>query len=283
MSRQRWISSDATRDEEEQMKIAVAARAGSTALLLGVVLAPRAAAQAPPTDDLRKDIQELRETLRAIQKDLQEVKAMLARPPAPPSPVNQIIDLGDNPARGDRSAKLTLVEFSDYQCPYCGQYVRATYPQIEAEYIKTGKLKSVFVDVPLENIHKSAFKAAEAAHCAGDQGKYWEMHDRLFENQKTLEPWNAHAEAVGLEMAAFEQCMASGKFAPEVRRDMGEARKVGVTGTPAFMLARTDPASSKVRVLAALRGAQPFASFKAEIDRVLAAEAAPGPPGDEKK
>jgi hypothetical protein len=123
--------------------------------------------------------------------------------------------------------------------------------------------------MPLESIHKLAFKAAEAARCAGEQGKYWEMHDRLFENQKALEPWRAHAEAVGLSVAAFEDCVGSGKHAAGIRRDMGEARKVGVTGTPAFMLAKTEPGSSTVRVLAALSGAKAFGDFKAEIDRLL--------------
>jgi len=126
------------------------------------------------------------------------------------------------------------------------------------------------MDMPLESIHKLAFKAAEAAHCAGDQGRYWEMHDRLFEHQKNLEPWRAHAEALGLDVAGFEQCLATGKFADAIRRDMGEARKVGVTGTPAFMLARVEPNGAKVRTVAVLRGAKPFADFKAEIDRLLA-------------
>ena len=127
----------------------------------------------------------------------------------------------------------------------------------------------MFLDLLLESIHKQAFKAAEAANCAGDQAKYWEMHDRLFENQKALEPWNTHAEAVGLDLSAFERCLGSGKFAEEIRRDMGEARKAGQTGTPAFMLGRTDPNSSKMKILAAVRGARPFADFKAEIDRLL--------------
>lgn len=123
--------------------------------------------------------------------------------------------------------------------------------------------------MPLESIHKFAFKAAQAAGCAGEEGKYWEMHDRLFENQKALEPWTPHAEAVGLDVAKFELCLASGKFDEEIRRDMAEARKVGVTGTPAFMIGRTEPNSSKVKVLAVLKGAKAFADFKAELDRLL--------------
>jgi hypothetical protein len=125
--------------------------------------------------------------------------------------------------------------------------------------------------MPLESIHKFAFKAAQAARCAGEQGKYWEMHDRLFENQKALEPWTPHAEAVGLDIAKFDTCLASGKFDSEIRRDMSEARKAGVTGTPAFMIGRTDPASSQTKVLAVLKGAKAFGDFKVEIDGLLEA------------
>jgi len=133
----------------------------------------------------------------------------------------------------------------------------------------------VFLDMPLESIHKFAFKAAQAASCAGEEGKFWEMHDRLFANQKALEPWTAHAEAVGLDTAKFEVCLASGKFDQEIRRQMGEARKAGVTGTPAFMLGRTEPNSSKLKVLAVLKGARAFADFKAELDRLLEEAAKP--------
>ncbi len=98
------------------------------------------------------------------------------------------------------------------------------------------------------------------------------MHDRLFANQRALEPWSGHAQALGLDAAAFESCMSSGIHGDSVRADMAEAGKAGATGTPSFVLAETDPADpSKVKGLAFLRGAQPFAAFKAEIDKALAA------------
>jgi protein-disulfide isomerase len=126
------------------------------------------------------------------------------------------------------------------------------------------------LDLPLESIHKQAFKAAEATHCAGEQGKFWEMHDRLFENQRALEPWNAHAEALGLDVAAFEECMSSDRYAAAVRRDMAEAGKAGASGTPSFVVATTDPNDpTKVTGVSFLRGAQPFAAFKAAIDAAL--------------
>lgn len=120
-------------------------------------------------------------------------------------------------------------------------------------------------------IHKDAFRAALATHCAEDQGKFWEMHDRLFANQRAIEPLKGHAEALGLDVVAFESCMASEKYADAVRKDMAEAQKAGATGTPSFVLGRTDPADpTKVKGITFIRGAQQFAAFKTEIEKALA-------------
>jgi protein-disulfide isomerase len=131
-------------------------------------------------------------------------------------------------------------------------------------------VKYVFMDFPLEPIHEFAFKAAEAARCAGEQGKYWEMHDRLFANQKNLEPWKAHAEAVGLDVPKFEGCLNAGKYAEEIRRQISQGAKAGVASTPAFFLAYTDPNGSKVKTVVRITGAQSYATFKAQIDKLLA-------------
>ena len=148
--------------------------------------------------------------------------------------------------------------------------MRDTYPQIEKEYIDTGKVRYATLDLPLESIHKLAFKAAMATECANDQGKYWEMHDRLFENQRALEPWSGHAEGIGLDVAAFDECMTSEKHAAAVRKDMAEAQKAGASGTPSFVLGETDPADpTKVKGLSFIRGAQAFNAFKVAIDGAL--------------
>jgi len=123
-------------------------------------------------------------------------------------------------------------------------------------------------------MHKSAFKAAEAVRCAGDQGKFWEMHGRLFEYQRIIEPFGGHAAAVGLDTAGFDACLAAGRHAAAIRADMSQAQAAGITGTPGFVLARTDPKNPrKALALTFLRGARPFESFKEEIDKAL--EAAP--------
>ena len=129
------------------------------------------------------------------------------------------------------------------------------------------------LDLPLERIHPLAFKAAEATHCAGEQGKYWEMHDRLFANQRALADLAPHAAALGLDAGAFSACLESGRHADAVRADMAEARKAGATGTPSFVLAKTDPTDPKrVSGIAFLRGAQPFSAFEAQIEAALAAD-----------
>lgn len=227
-------------------------------------------AQQPSTEDLRNEIKALSQTVKEMQKDLQEIKALLiSGKPAAPSQ-NVVLDLSNNPSKGEPTAKLTLVEFSDFQCPFCGRHVRDTATQLDKDYISTGKLRHVFMDLPLESIHKAAFKAAEAANCAGEQGKYWEMHDRLFENQNKLQLLTPHAEAIGLDVPKFEECMNSGRQAAAIRQDMAEAQKAGVTGTPTFFLAYTDPKSSKIKTVRRLTGAQHYSAFKLEIEKLLA-------------
>lgn len=133
-------------------------------------------------------------------------------------------------------------------------------------------MKYVFRDLPLASIHKNAFKAAEAAHCAGEQKKCWEMHDRLFENQKSLEPamLTAHAAAIGLETKTFQACLDSGKYAAEIRKDIAEAGKYGIAGTPTSVIGLTQPNDSKIKVLRVIRGAQGYNAFKAALDELLA-------------
>ena len=120
-------------------------------------------------------------------------------------------------------------------------------------------------------MHAKAFDAAEAVRCAGDQNKFWEMHERLFLNQQALEPWNGHAQALGLNVQEFETCMKGDKHAEAIRADMKEAQKGGFTGTPSFLLAVTDPKDpKKVKGLVPLVGAKPYDAFKTEIDKALA-------------
>lgn len=243
-------------------------------VLVGFLTAGSAFSQS--NDELKKDIQALKEGQQAIQKDLQEIKKLIAARPAAGAPaaeqaLNAIISVDGDPFKGDKNAKLTLIEFSEYQCPFCGRHVRDTYPQIDKEYVQTGKVKYVFRDLPLESIHKSAFKAAEATHCAGEENKFWQMHDRLFENQKSLEPamLTAHAQAVGVDTKKFQACLDSGKHAAGIRKDIAEANKYGITGTPTSVIGLTQPNDPKIKVLKVIRGAQNISAFKEALDTLL--------------
>lgn len=242
-----------------------------------LALVPSSVSLAQTTDDvqvLQKEVQALKEGQQAIQKDLQEIKKLMASRPGAPAAeqaLNAMINVEGEPFKGDKNAKLTLVEFSEYQCPFCGRHFRDVFPQMDKEYVQTGKVKYVFRDLPLESIHKNAFKAAEATHCAGEQKKFWEMHDRLFENQKELEPamLTAHAQAIGLDAGKFQQCLESGKYAADIRKDIAEANKVGIVGTPTAVIGLTQPNDPKIKVLRVVRGAQGFNTFKAAFDELL--------------
>lgn len=124
----------------------------------------------------------------------------------------------------------------------------------------------------MESIHKNAFKAAEATRCAKDQGKFWEMHDRLFADQQklNLEDLVEHAKALGIDEAGFKKCLDEGTYAAEIRKDMAEGQKAGVTGTPAFFLATPEGKDGKLKVVQRLSGAQAFSAFQAAIDSALA-------------
>lgn len=162
-----------------------------------------------------------------------------------------------DPARGPADAPITIIEFSEYQCPFCAR-VTPTLKAIEQKY--AGKVRLVFKDFPLQN-HLQAPKAAEAAHCAGDQGKYWELHDRLFANQQLLQvpELKKHAAAVGLDQAAFDQCLDGGKHADDVKADVELGGQMGVGSTPTLYI------NGRV-----VTGAQPLSVFETIIDEELA-------------
>ena len=147
-------------------------------------------------------------------------------------------------------------------------------PKLEQAYIATGKLKYVARDFPLETIHPFARKASEAFWCANDQGKGEAMHNRLFANQQQLQPeaLEKHAEALGLDIQAFKACLGSGKYTDKINTSLQEGQKVGVTGTPAFLLGYTEADGAEVKAVKFLVGALPFNTFKEHIDKLLDAK-----------
>lgn len=195
-------------------------------------------------------------------------------PTQAPSIVDVSID--DDAVKGDANAPVTIIEFSDYECPYCKRYVQQTYPDIIKDYIDTGKVKYVFRDLPLNFHDPAATKEAIAANCARDQGDdetYFKFHDLIFENtasngtgipdDKLVEL----AESIGLDGNKFKACVDDEEFKDEVSKDLDDAQKAGATGTPTFFIGKsTDNGTIKGEMLV---GAQPYAAFKAVIEKYL--------------
>ena len=173
------------------------------------------------------------------------------------------VSTGDNAVKGDENAPVTIIEFSEYECPFCKRYVDETYPLILRDYVDTGKAKYVFRDFPL-SFHPNAFPAALASECAHEQGKFWEYHDLLFANQDSLgiDNYKEWAKELGLNTAQFDACLDSEKYADEVEADMADGQRYGVTGTPAFFI------NGKL-----ISGAQPYDVFVQAIEAELAAMA----------
>ena len=183
----------------------------------------------------------------------------------PTGPVDVSAD--DDAVLGDPNAPVTLIEFSDFQCPFCRKFYTDTLPQIKKEYILTGKAKLVYRDFPLVQIHPGATPAAEGAECAKEQGKFWKMHDAIFDEQEkqglgtvqfTADDVKKWAGKIGLNTSKFNQCLDSRKYKQEVEKDLADGAAAGVNGTPAtFINGRL------------VSGAQPFAAFKIIIDEEL--------------
>jgi protein-disulfide isomerase len=196
--------------------------------------------------------QEFMEKLRAAS----QVEVYL-RPPRTEVAVDR------NRLRGDPKAPVTIVEFSDFQCPFCAR-VQPTLQAVLEKY--KGKVNISFRDFPLNSIHAQAAKAAEGGRCAGEQGKFWEFHDRIFADNSKLDPASlvTHAKAAGLDDKTFETCLSSGKFRAPVEQDTSDGARAGVNGTPGFFINGV-----------ALSGAQPVSEFEKVIDTELALVARP--------
>jgi len=193
-------------------------------------------------------------------------------PSQPSTPSVFQVSLDDDPVKGNPNAPVTVVEFSDFQCPFCSRFFTQTLPVLEENYIKTGKIKLVYKDFPLDTLHPNARPAHIAAECADEQGKFWDYHDVLFENQSQ---WNRlssadlssqltqYATSMGLNSASFDSCLSSPSIADEVNADFLQAAQYGATGTPTFFIGNEKNGFIK------LVGAQPYAAFQAVIDAQL--------------
>jgi len=182
------------------------------------------------------------------------------------------ISADNDPIIGNPDAKISIIEFSDFQCPFCARFHIQTLPLIIEEYIEDGKVKLVFRDFPIQNIHPNALPASVAAECANEQGKFKEMHDILFENQNqwnkqetadAISLFNQYATEMNLDQEIFDSCLSNGKYIEEIKNDLEDGRDYGISGTPGFFIGNDQIGYVE------LKGAQPFESFKKVIDAQL--------------
>lgn len=231
------------------------------------------AASKSEVEALKQEVDGIKATLRKLEKDMEQVQSLLSGLARARRSPDALVTVGvtGSPALGRADAPLTLVEFSDYQCPACRSYAEETWPALKAAYIDSGKVRYVLRHFPIDSIHANARKAAEAALCAGNQGKYWEMHDLLWRNQTALGVENLKKyarEDLRLDPAAFDDCLRSGRYQAEVEKDYRDGVAAGVRGTPSFFIGRTR--SDGTLQGTPLRGALPIEAFRQAIERVLA-------------
>ena len=253
-------------------------------LLFGVALAVALLASSRlSAQTLGQQNQDILNELRQIRQLLEKLAGPLGQPGAPvptaaAAPVNDRVKLGTvtGLVLGKPDAPLTMVEFTDLQCPFCRQFHVTAYEQIKKDYIDTGKLRYISRDFPLDSIHPFAQGAARASRCAAEQGKFWEMRHTILLNNAALsaDAFDTFATDLKLDVATFKTCQATAAttFQSELQKDLTDATSVGVSGTPTFVIGRTSADGlDGVRLV----GAQPFAVFDAKLKELLAKPATP--------
>jgi protein-disulfide isomerase len=186
-------------------------------------------------------------------------------PPLPKDPIN----IDGAPALGSTKARAAVLVYSDFECPFCGQFARETWPSLQKEYVDTGRIRVFFRNLPLERKHPLAMKAAGAGLCAAEQGKFWLLHDRMFAKSADLTSAGLRLQAGGLEidLDAFDACVTRPETAAKVRSDAKSAASLGIRATPSFVVGSVKATSLTANVM--LSGAQPYAQFKAALDTFL--------------
>ncbi len=201
-----------------------------------------------------------------------ELKVLQNQLPTSQPKIPMKISADDDPVIGNPDAPITIIEFTDFQCPFCARFHIQTLPLILEEYIEQGKVKLVIRDFPIQSIHPNAVPASVASECANEQGKVKEMHDMLFYNQNqwsgqetadALSLFSQYATEIQLDQEIFDSCLTSGKYIEEIENDLNDGREYGVSGTPGFFIGNDQIGFVQ------LKGAQPFDVFKKVIDAQL--------------
>lgn len=244
-------------------------------LALALLATVSAGASQPDKDELAKlqdEVARLNAQQQQILASLDELKKMM-RPPGPPAlQPPPTLSVAGEPFKGEPAAKVAIIEYADFECPFCRRFESQVYPSIRDSYIRTGKLKYFHRDMPL-GFHQGAMPAARAVHCASEQGKFWEMHDSLLGDTASLSPADIDERAgkLGMNVAKLDQCISSNRFADIIQRSITEANAMQISGTPTFIVGTLNADGNVMSVKKTVVGASPFEAFKAAIELLLAA------------
>ena len=236
-------------------------------LAVFLFLPAAARAQSPKDQGISRDQADaILNELRTIRQMLEKVMRQAAAP-QPEAVVKAKLKIEDgNRTLGPKTAPFTIVEFTDYQCPFCRRFRVETYPRLKQELIDTGKVRFVSRDFPLD-FHPNAMRAAEAARCADEQGQFWAMHDTLGANAGKLsaDDIKGYAGQLKLDLPKFSACVDSDRYKPAIQKDMQEASSLQVGGTPSFVIGKTTLEGVDGILFV---GAQPFDAFQAKLKEV---------------
>jgi len=246
--------------------------AGFAALPL-LLLLPLAA-QDSKKDSKKKDTGITSEQAEQILDELRQIRQLLQQQGeknGPPALSRAKLDLQGFQMLGSKDAPLTLVEFTDYQCPFCQRFHTTVFGELKKTYIDTGRVRFYSRDLPLDQLHPNATRAAQAARCAADQGQYWKLRDIMGANPDKLDLENLVADAGGLKMdtKVFRGCVESQKYKEAVQTDVLEAMKIGAEATPTFVLGKSTPQGVEGELIV---GAQPYSEFVKAISKLDAAK-----------
>ncbi len=236
--------------------------------MLAVVALPVAlfmplAAQVQGTPGKPADPGITRDQADQILQELRQIRQLLEKQQGhqePPPPTRAQINIEGMDMLGSKSAPITVVEFTDYQCPFCQRFHTQTFADLQKQFIDTGKVRFLSRDLPLDSIHPNAMRAAMAAHCASEQGQFWTLRDLMGKHPDKLDLDSIVAEAASLHMNTdtFRSCVESGKYKEAVQSSVLEALKFGIQGTPSFVIGKSTPEGVTGEVV---EGALPLTEF----------------------
>ena len=230
--------------------------------------------------ELKSDMQKLQAQQQRLLDGMDEIKKTLGKinepPTLPPVTPPPTMNLAGESFRGEAGAPLVVIEYADFECSFCRHFEQKVYPKLRDNYINTGRARYYFRDMPLP-FHSLAVPAANIAHCAAEQGQFWNMHDSLFAGGLLASDKDLHERAakLGLDVSKLDDCVASDRFGDVIDRSSKDAAKMNIHGTPTFFIGVAGPGPDEVTIKSTIVGAEEFDAFKAALDPLLIAPNAP--------